>query len=87
MLLASLQPQLGRASQMATITVAEALRDSLVQLRIMHIDSDQVSAPPAQRSHHTLKYIVCTLLCHSVHTYTALLMFESTAHDGKLFRF
>jgi hypothetical protein len=56
MLLASLQAQLGRVSQMTTITVAEALRDSLVQLRIMHIDSDQVSTPRASRSHHVLVY-------------------------------
>jgi hypothetical protein len=43
---------------MTTITVAEAVRDSLVQLRIMHIDSDQVSASHAKRSHQILMCIL-----------------------------
>jgi hypothetical protein len=52
---------------MTTITVAEALRDSLVQLRIMHIDSDQVSASHASGSHHIQMCTACTLQYPQVH--------------------
>jgi hypothetical protein len=44
--------QAGLSSEMRAAALAEALRNSLVQLRITHIDSDEVSVHYANRSHY-----------------------------------